>query len=85
MTDPGMNFLAPNSVSFQKLPPTVQRLLLQTSKKIVYAHEPVPPGTPATQLLTNNLHQYLIPDTLSFEEKAIRWYREHCIMTKLTT
>jgi hypothetical protein len=49
MTDPSMNFLAPNSTSFQQLPPTVQRLLLQTSKKIVYAHEPVPPGTPATQ------------------------------------
>jgi hypothetical protein len=33
MTNPGMNFLAPNSASFQQLPPTVQRLLLQTSKK----------------------------------------------------
>ena len=49
MTNPSMNFLAPNSANFQQLPPTVQRLLLQTSKKIVYAHEPVPPGTPATQ------------------------------------
>ncbi len=71
-----MNFLAPNSASFQQLPPTVQLLLLQMSKKTVYAHEPVLPGTPATQLLTNNLRQYLVPDTLLFEEKAIPWYRE---------
>ncbi len=76
MTDPSMNFLAPNSASFQQLPPTVQQLLLQMSKKNVYAHEPVLPVTPATQLLTNNLRQYLVPDTLSFEEKAIRWYHE---------
>jgi hypothetical protein len=71
-----MNFLEPNSASFQQLPPTVQRLLLQTSKKHVYAREPVPPGTPATQLLTNNLCQYLAPNTLLFKEKAIRWYCE---------
>jgi hypothetical protein len=76
MTNPSMNFLAPNSASFQRLPLTVQWLLLQTSKKIVYAREPVPPGTPATQLLTNNLCQYLVPDTLLFEEKAICWYCE---------
>jgi hypothetical protein len=76
MTDPSMNFLAPNSTSFQQLPPTVQWLLLQTFKKIVYAHEPVLPGITATQLLTNNLCQYFVPDTLSFKEKAIRWYCE---------
>jgi hypothetical protein len=76
MTNPSMNFLAPNSTSSQQLPPTVQWLLMQTSKKIVYAHESVPPGPPATQLLTNNLHQYIVPDTLSFEGKAIRWYCE---------
>jgi hypothetical protein len=33
MTNPSMNFLAPNYASFQQLPPTVQWLLLQTSKK----------------------------------------------------
>jgi hypothetical protein len=76
MTNPSMNFLAPNSPSFQQLPPTVQRLLLQMSKKIVYAREPVPPGTPTSQLLTNNLRQYLVPITLLFKEKAICWYRE---------
>jgi hypothetical protein len=76
MTNPSMNFLAPNSASFQRLPPMVQWLLLQMSKIIVYAREPVLPRTPATQLLTNNLCQYLVPDTLLFEEKAICWYRE---------
>ena len=54
----------------------VQQLLLQTSKENVYARESVLHRTPATQLLTDNLHQYLLPDTLSFEEKAIRWYSE---------
>ena len=76
MTNPSMNFLAPNSTSFQQLPPTIQLLLLQTSETIVYAREPVPPRTLATRLLTNNLCQYLVPDTLLFEEKAICWYRE---------
>jgi hypothetical protein len=33
MTNPSMNFLTPNSASFQQLPTTVQRLLLQMSKK----------------------------------------------------
>jgi hypothetical protein len=76
MTDPPMNFLAPNSPSFQRLPPTVQQLLLHASANRVYACEPVPPGTPATQLLTNNLREYTYPDTVPFAEKAIRWYRE---------
>jgi hypothetical protein len=73
MTDPAMNFLAPNSPSFQQLPPTVQQLLLHASTNRVYAREPVPPGTPATQLLTKNLREYTYPDTLPFAEKAIRW------------
>jgi hypothetical protein len=76
MMDPAMNFLAPDSPSFQRLPPTVQQLLLHVSANRVYAREPVPPGTPATQLLTSNLHKYTYPDTLPFVEKAIRWYRE---------
>jgi len=76
MTDPTMNFLAPNSPSFQRLPPTVQQLLLLTGSNRIYAREPVPSGMPATQLLTNNLHEHTYPDTLPFEEKAICWYRE---------
>jgi hypothetical protein len=76
MNDPAMNFLAPNSPSFQRLPPTVQQLLLIAGSNRIYAREPVPSGKPATQLLTNNLREYTYPDTLPFEEKAIRWYRE---------
>jgi hypothetical protein len=76
MNDSAMNFLAPNSPSFQRLPPTVQQLLLLAGSNKIYAREPVPSGTPATQLLTNNLCEYTYPDTLPFEEKAIRWYRE---------
>ena len=76
MNDPTMNFLAPNSPSFQRLPPTVQQLLLLAGSNRIYAREPVPFGTPATQLLTNNLREHTYPDTLPFEEKAIRWYRE---------
>ena len=29
-----------------------------------------------TQLLEKNLHEYILPDNLPFEEKAIRWYCE---------
>jgi hypothetical protein len=76
MNNPTMNFLAPNSPSFQRLPPTVQQLLLLAGFNKIYAHKPVPSGTPATQLLTNKLHKHTYPDTLPFEEKAIRWYRE---------
>ena len=76
MNNPAMNFLAPNSPSFQRLPPTVQQLLPLAGSNRIYAREPVPSGTPATQLLTTNLREYTYPDTLPFEEKAIRWYRE---------
>jgi hypothetical protein len=76
MTDPTMNFLAPTSPSFQRLPPTVHQLLLIAGSKQTYARDPVPSGTLATQLLTNNLREHTYPDTDPFEEKAIRWYRE---------
>lgn len=76
MTDPAMNFFAPDSPSFQRLPPTVQQLLLHARDAKVYAREPVPSGKDFTQILTNNLRGYTYPDTLQFEEKAIRWYRE---------
>ena len=61
MNDPTMNFLVPNSPSFQRLPPTVQQLLLLTGSNRIYAREPVPFGTPATQLLTNNLRKHTYP------------------------
>ena len=76
MNDSATNFLAPNSPSFQRLPPTVQELLLLAGSNKIYAREPVPSGMPVTQLLTDNLRKHTYPDTLPFEEKAIRWYRE---------
>jgi hypothetical protein len=74
MTDPSMPVLQANLDFFKRLPPTVQQLLHQRCNKIVFAQEPVPPGTAATQLPMNNLRNYLVPDTLPFKEKAICWY-----------
>jgi hypothetical protein len=76
MMDPTMPLLAPDSVGFQKLQPTVQQLLLHTRDKIVYACELVPPSTSTTQLLTDNLQSYLLLDNLPFAEKAIHWYNK---------
>ena len=76
MTDPVMNFFAPASPSFQRLPPTVQQLLLHARDAKIYAREPIPPGTAFTQILTKNLREYILPDNLPFEDKAIRWYWE---------
>jgi len=42
----------------------------------VFAREPVPLGTSTAQRLLDNLRGYIIPDTQSFEEKAIRWYND---------
>ena len=77
MTDPAMKFLTPTSPSFRCLLPTVQQLLLHARDTKIYAREPVPPDATMTQLLTNNLHEYILPDTNPFAEKAIRWY---CIL-----
>ena len=76
MTGPSMNFLAPESSTFQRRSPTIQQLLLQTRGKLIYARKPVPRGTATTQMLTNNLRQYLEPDSAPFNEKAIQWYCE---------
>ena len=71
MTDPAMNFLTPTSPSFRRLPLTVQQQLLHTRNTKIYTQEPVPPGAAMTQLLTNNLREYILPDTIPFAEKAI--------------
>jgi hypothetical protein len=76
MMNPNMPVLAPHSNGFKRLPLAVQQLLRNTHGKIVFAHEPVPSGTATTHLLTNNLCSYLVPDTLPFAKKAIRWYRD---------
>jgi hypothetical protein len=71
-----MPILSPDSHGFKCLPLTVQLLLYCTHSNRTFARKPVPPGTATARLLTNNLHEYSIPDTLPFEEKAIRWYQE---------
>ena len=76
MTDPAMDFLTPTSPSFPRLPPTVQQLLLHACNTKIYAQEPVPLGAAMTQLLNNNLREYILPDTTPFAEKAIQWYRK---------
>jgi hypothetical protein len=75
-TNPDTPILQPTSDSFKRLPPTLQNLILGTHQHIVFAREPVPPGTAATQLLTTNLCNHTVPNNLSFKEKAIRWYHD---------
>ncbi len=86
MTNPSTNFLAPNSVSFQQLPPTVQRLLLQPSKKSSmplnqFRLGPQPPNYSPT----------ISADTLSLTHFRSRRklsagiVNSYCIMTKLAT
>jgi hypothetical protein len=36
----------------------------------------MPSGAWSAQRLTDNLQGYLIPDTLSFKEKAVQWFRD---------
>ena len=67
--------LVPTLDSFQRLPPTLQQLLLHSHQKLVFAREPVPRGTESTSLLMQNLCKHTVPNTLPFEENAIRWYR----------
>ena len=57
MTDPSMNFLAPESSTFQRLPPTVQQLLLQTSGKSKLRAQ----ASAARNNYHQNAHQQLAP------------------------
>ena len=75
-TNPDTPILEPTSDSFKRLPPTLQKLILNAHQCITFAREPVPSGTTAIQLLTTNLRNHTVPDNLPFEEKAIVWYRD---------
>jgi len=75
-TNPDKPVLQPASDSFKLIPPMLQKIILSTHQNIIFRHEPVPTGTAATQLLTTNLRNHTVPDNLSFEEKAIFWYRD---------
>ena len=76
LTNPSTPVLPKTLESFKLLPRTLQQLLLDCSHKWVFAREPVPSGTSTAQRLLDNLRDYIIPDTQSFEEKAIRWYSD---------
>jgi hypothetical protein len=76
LTNPSTPVLPPDSEAFKLLPRTIHQLLLDTKDKCVFAHKPVPSGKCSAQWLIDNLRSYIIPDTHSFEEKAIRWYRD---------
>ena len=75
LTNPGIPILAPTSDSFERLPPTLRQLLLHLSDKLVFARKPVPQGTKSVNLLMQNLHNHTVPNTLTFEENKIVWYR----------
>ena len=75
LTDPTTLILAPTSDSYDHLPSTLRLLLLHSSDKLVFAREPVPRGTKSVDLLMKNLQTHRVPNTLTFEENAIIWYR----------
>ena len=70
-TNPDTPILQPTSDSSKRLPPMLQKLILNAHQRITFAHEPVPSGTTAIQLLTTNLRNHTVPDNLPFEEKPI--------------
>ncbi len=76
LTNPSTPVLPEKSESFKLLPRTLQQLLLDCSHKRVFAREPVTSGMSTAQRLLDNMRGYTIPDTQSFEEKAIRWYSD---------
>ena len=54
LTNPGTPILAPTSDSLDHLPSTLRWLLLHSSDKLVFAHEPDPRGTESVNSLTPN-------------------------------
>jgi len=75
LTNPSTPILAPTSDSYDRLPSTLWQLLLHSHDKLVFAREPVPQDTESVDLLMKNLQNHKVPDTLTFEENAIIWYR----------
>jgi hypothetical protein len=75
LTDPTTPILVPTSDSYDRLPSTLWQILLHSSDKLVFARESVPRGTKSVDLLMKNLQDHRVPNTLTFEENAIIWYR----------
>jgi hypothetical protein len=72
--------LPPDLEAFKFLPHTISQLLLDCSKKRVFAWEPVLLGMCSIQWLTNNMKNYIIPDSHSFEDKVIWWYSDNLLL-----
>ena len=75
LTDPFTPILAHTTDSYDRLPSTLRQLLLHSSGKLIFAREPVPRCTESINLLIKNLQNHRVPNTLTFEENAIIWYR----------
>ena len=75
LTDPSTPILAHTSDSYDRLPSTLWQLLLHSSDKLDFAREPVPRGTESINLMMKNLQNHRVPNTLTFEENVIVWYR----------
>jgi hypothetical protein len=74
LTNPLTPVLPPDLAAFKFLPRTIHQLLLNAKDRQVFACEPVPSGMQSSHRLTENLRNYIVPDTLSIEEKAIQWF-----------
>ena len=75
LTDPFTPILAHTTDSYDRLLSTLRQLLLHSSDKLVFAREPALRGTESINLLMKNLQNHRVPNTLTFEENAIIWYR----------
>ena len=67
--------LALMSDGFQRLPATLQQQQLHSNQKVVFIRELVLQDTESICLLMQNLHNHMVPNTLTFKENAIWWYR----------
>jgi hypothetical protein len=75
LIDPSTPILAPTSDSSDCLPSILRHLLLHSSDKLVFARKPAPRGTESVNLLIQNLQNHRVPNTLTFKENTIIWYR----------
>ena len=75
LTDPSTPILAHTTDSYDRLPSTLRQLLLHSNDKLVFTRKPVPRGTESINLLMKNLQNHRAPNTLTFVENTIIWYR----------
>jgi hypothetical protein len=66
----------PTHRAFNTSPLTLQTILLHSRKKLSYDCDHVPSGTALAKVLTDTLCAHIFPDTSTFEDKAIQWFRD---------